>query len=153
MNQDYFVMRPRIVTVLGWGLLSLLGVAAIIWAAVYFIVMGAGSYEELIFGGLLVIIVSFGSIAGLITRGIWKCTIQGNHILYWSLISRIKFAFDDIERVELDIMRSHRAPDLKTLHIYLYGRKRWLSIPSKSTNSNLFLECLKSRKILGSETL
>ena len=153
MNQSYFVMRPNKVTVFGGLLFNLFGITAFAWATYYFIVIGANSYEELILGGLLTIFLFIGSIGNMLIRVIWICSIQDNYIHYKSIVSNIKFTFDDIERVEVDIIHSHRSPELKTLHIYLYGRKRWISIPNKAVNSNAFIECLKHKNISGAENL
>jgi len=157
MSQEYFFIRPRIITSVVWILLSLAMVTYSVWAIAYFIFTSASSYDGVIifFGVILPIFLTYCAIVGVLYRGIWKCTVQCSNIYYWSPIKRVDFTFDGIERIELNIVGGgyHTGPEMKTVLIFLRGRKRPILIPHKAVGINAFIECLKSKKILGSKIL
>jgi len=118
-------------------------------------VAAEADYIGLIGRGLFIIVIFalvLAGIAGVVNEFVRKYTIQDNHIRYCSLFFPKEFTFDDIEYVELHQWRSRYGETIEW-HIYLYGRKRWLAIPSKFTNSHLLLERLKSKNISGAEML
>ena len=153
MSQNNFVIRPNLRYALGRIAASLVFAAVTVWAFIFLLVIGAGSVGELIFG-IFVILFCPVMIMAMLSSAIWKLTIQEDNICFWSLFGRARFTFDDIERVELDIINS-RTGTLKMWHVFLKGRseRRPIKVPHESSGIDTFLDCLESKNISGAKRL
>ena len=89
-----------------------------------------------------------GIVDGIITR----YEVEDEYVSYISLFRRKKFTFNDIRYVEMSVWPSKNSR-LALLCIHFHGERRWLTMSVKSSNFDLFINCLKVRNVYGADTL
>jgi hypothetical protein len=150
MEQKTLVIRPRSASSLGWIILSIISVFAMLWAIFFLVTIGWSSTGELI-TGLIVILLSPLTILSMINRAIWKLIVNGEEIIYWSLFRKLEFNFGNIEKVEFDVISSPRSVDLESWRIFINGqsKRRPIIIPHKAIGFEDFSRCLRERDVEG----
>ena len=154
MIQNNFIMKTNTARSVGRIFGALISLMLLVWAVIFLLFIGASETGELIFGIFIIVFAPFVAVF-MLNSAFWKCTIQGDHITVRTLFVTTKFTFDAIKKVELEVVSTNRYGDLKTLLIFLRDRseRRPISIPHKTIGRDTFIDCLKSRDILGVENL
>jgi len=157
MSQNDFTVRARFLHVLSQVFGAVVWVSFATWITLGGIipaiseVAAEANYSGMIVGGLLLALMCFGAISSVFVMCnsiIRRYEVQDDCIDYRSLFRRKEFTFDDIERIELVQLRFWYIIKLSSnWRIYLHREKRWLEIPVKSINIDLFFECLRDRNI------
>ena len=154
MSQAHFTMRAgfrhllrRLLIALIWGPFAIWMTTGVTPEMPGFI--AEGNYSSLILGGLHILMMYGGTIFFIlqaISSIVFKCEVQNDQVEYRSLFRRREFSYSEIERLEL---LSGRIMYVKVIEwrIYLRDEKRWLEVPFKATNINLFLEYMISKNI------
>ena len=114
--------------------------------------------DESRYGDLIFICIFIGccvftilGIIGIIDSVIWKCTVQGNQIYYRSLFYRGGFSVCNIKQIEsFSFFATMPGEDWR---LSIVGKKNPLIVYSKSVNSLVFLDYLRSKEIPGANKI